>query len=401
MISYDEARKIIEDDFQKIKLDIEEIELGDALNRTLAEDIFADINLPPFNNSSVDGIAIRFDKSINEWKIIGEISAGNFSKINLDENSAVMIMTGAKIPDFCNTVIPLEDYELNNNNAVLKKNVSFKTGMNIRLKGSDVKEGELVLKNGTQLSPGNIAAAAACGKSKLKAFKKLKFAVLATGDELISVEGKPIGDKIRVSNTFGICTAVNEIYQSAVNLGIVNDGRNIFKDKITAALNSGIDVLITTGGVSVGKYDFIKEVFEELGVKEKFHKVNIKPGKPIYFGDYKKDGKRVLVFGMPGNPVSSLVCFYIFIKPAVEKLYQQKSAGNVFAVLQDELKKEDSKRHFPRGILFNEKGEWKVRTKFSQSSGNLVELSRANCLIVIREEKMNSVKGEAVECIPI
>ena len=401
MLKYDEALRTVEDEFGKIKLEAEEIELCDALNWTLAEDIFADVNLPPFNNSSVDGIAVKFNETTRKWKIVGEISAGNYSEVKLNENSAVMIMTGAKIPNYCDTVIPLEEYELKNGSAKLNDTAVIKPGMNIRLKGSDVKEGELVLKKGVQLNPTNIAAAASCGKSRLKVFNKLKLVVLATGDELIKVEEKPTGDKIRLSNNYGICAAINGLNQHATNLGFVNDDRNVFKNKIENLLSSGVDVLITTGGVSVGKYDFVKEALEEIGVKRKFHKANIKPGKPVYLGIYEKDEKIIPVIGLPGNPVSSMVGFYVFIKPAIEKLYNQESAVTISAVLQDDLKKNDSKRHFLRGILYKEKNEWKVTAKLSQSSGNIVEMSRANCLIVIEERKLNPAKGEAVECIQI
>jgi molybdopterin molybdotransferase len=194
---------------------------------------------------------------------------------------------------------------------------------------------------------------------------------------------------------------MKEMNQTVINLGFVNDNKKIITEKIKAALALNIDLLITTGGVSVGKYDFLKEVFEEQGVKEKFWKVNIKPGKPIYFGVYEKDERKILVFGLPGNPVSSLVNYYVFIKPAIEFLFRQNEIKSVTATLQNDLKKKDGKRHFSRGILFEENGEWKVNSEFSQSSGNLVEMSRANCLIEIEEDKLNPKKGERVKCILI
>ena len=186
-----------------------------------------------------------------------------------------------------------------------------------------------------------------------------------------------------------------------INLGFTKDDRKIIQQKIKAALKMNIDMLITTGGVSVGKYDFLREIFEEEGVKEKFWKVNIKPGKPMYFGVYEKDEKKILVLGLPGNPVSSLINFYVFIKPAIEFLFKQNVSNRITAALQNDLKKKDIKRHFSRGILFEENGEWKVTSEFSQSSGNLVELSRANCLIEIEEERKIPAKGEKVKCILI
>jgi len=192
MLSYLQARELIDKEFDNLDLKIEEAELETTLNRTLAEDIYADVNLPSFNNSAVDGIAIKLNDAIKEWNIIGEISAGHYSELNIVNTSAVTIMTGAKVPDFCDTVIPLENYVMSKDKVSLREGVKFKRGMNIRK--SDVNECELILGKSLQLNPRNIAAAASCGKSRLKVYSKLKFAVLATGDELIDVNEKPSGD---------------------------------------------------------------------------------------------------------------------------------------------------------------------------------------------------------------
>lgn len=172
--------------------------------------------------------------------------------------------------------------------------------------------------------------------------------------------------------------------------------KNMFEDRSGVLWIGSV-----AGGVSVGKYDFLKYIFEEQGVKEKFWKINIKPGKPIYFAVCEHDERRILVFGLPGNPVSSLVNFYVFIKPAIDYLFHQNEINFITATLQNNLKKKDGKPHFTRGILFEENGELKVSSEFSQSSGNLVEMSRANCLIEIEENKLNSKKGERVKCILI
>jgi len=188
---------------------------------------------------------------------------------------------------------------------------------------------------------------------------------------------------------------------TVVNLGFTKDDRSIINEKIKSALSMNIDILITTGGVSVGKYDFLKEIFEKQGVKEKFWKVNIKPGKPIFFGVYSKEDKRTLVFGLPGNPVSSLVNFYVFVKRAIHFLFNLNQLQNVSAILLNDLKKKDGKRHFSRGIIQHEVNEFTVTSEFSQSSGNLVEMSQANCLIEIEEVRKNPPKGERINCILI
>ncbi len=400
MINYNKALEIIKNEFENLTLHTEEVNILDSINRILAEDIIADVDLPPFDNSAMDGYAIKFSER-NKWNIIGEISAGNYSSIRLLENDAVLITTGSKIPNDGDTVIPIEYLDVDKNILQLKPDAFYKKGMNIRTKGNDLRKGQVAVNRFSKIDPKVIAALASCGKEKVKVFKKLTAAILATGDELIPINKNPSEDKLRVSNTYSLCAAIKEINHSPVDLGFTKDDKEIIKQKIKTALEMNIDLFITTGGVSVGKYDFLKELFKEAGIKEKFWKVNIKPGKPIYFGVYEKDNKKILVFGLPGNPVSALVNFYIFIKLALDHILNQKQINIIKAVLQNDLNKKDGKRHFSRGILCNENGEWKVTSTFSQSSGNLVEMSRANCLIEIEEEKINPVKGEKVKCILI
>lgn len=400
MLNYNEALEIIKNEIEKLSLRTEVVDLLESFNRILAEDIIADVDLPPFDNSAVDGYAIRFSEK-REWNIIGEISAGNYSSFTLTENDAVLITTGSKLPMNADTVIPVEDAEVIENKVVLKPDVSIKKGMNIRTQGNDLRKNEIAVSCFTKIDAKTVAVLASCGREKVKVYSKLKTAILATGDELIPINEKPEGDKLRVSNIYSLYAAIKEMNHTVINLGFTKDDKEIISQKIKAALDLNIDFLITTGGVSVGKYDFLKEVFEEQGVKEKFWKVNIKPGKPIYFGVYEKDERRILVFGLPGNPVSSLVNFYIFIKPAIEFLFKQNEIRKITATLQNDLKKKDGKRHFSRGILYEENGEWKVSSEFSQSSGNLVEMSKANCLIEIEEERINPKKGEKVKCILI
>lgn len=400
MINYNEALKIIKREIAKLTLHTEEVDIWDSYNHILAEDVIADVYLPPFDNSAVDGYAIKYSDR-KEWKIIGEISAGNYSSFNLTENDAVMITTGSKLPANVDTVIPIEDVEVKGDLLKLQPNAFIKKGMNIRTQGNDLKKNEIAVHRFTRIDAKTIAVLASCGKDKVKVFSKLKAAILATGDELIPINEKPEGDKLRVSNIYSLYVAIKEMNHTVINLGFTKDDKNIITQKVKAALEMDVDLFITTGGVSVGKYDFLKEVFEEQGVKEKFWKVNIKPGKPIYFGVYEKDERRILVFGLPGNPVSSLVNFYVFIKPAIEFLFKQNEIKSLIATLQNDLKKKDGKRHFSRGILFEENSEWKVTSEFSQSSGNLVEMSRANCLIEIEEDRVNPKKGEKVKCILI
>lgn len=400
MINYNKALEIIRNEIINLPLCTEEVDILESFNRIIAEDIIADVDLPPFDNSAVDGYAIIFSNK-KEWNIIGEISAGNYSSIILNDNDAVLVTTGSKLPLYADTVIPLEDTVISGVNMSLKSDTVLTKGLNIRKQGSDLQKGKIAIKNFTRIDPKTIAVLASCGKEKVKVFKKLNIALFATGDELIPINEKPFEDKLRASNVYSINAAIREINQIPVYMGFVKDDKKLIRQKVKAAFESDINILITTGGVSVGKYDFLKDIFNEEGVKEKFWKVNVKPGKPMYFGVYENFAKKILVFGLPGNPVSSLVNFYVFVKPAIEFLFKQKSLEPITAVLQNEIKKKDGKRHFALGILFKDNNEWKVTSKFSQSSGNLVEMSRANCLIVLNEDLRNPQKGERVECIMI
>lgn len=407
MIKYSEAYRVICDEIKKLNQHIEEVDILESYNRVIAEDIISDVDLPPFDNSAMDGYALKFSDR-NQWKIIGEISAGNYSSFNeavefdnIDLSSCLLIATGSRIPQSVDTVIPVEDVEVDGNIVKMKQNAFYRKGMNIRIKGNDLLKDQIAVHQFTKIDSKVIAVLASCGKEKVKVFKKIKAAIFATGDELIPVNEKPTDDKLRVSNIYSLYTAIKEMNHTPINLGFSKDDKEILSQKIKAAMEMDVDLLITTGGVSVGKYDFLKEIFAETGIEEKFWKVNVKPGKPIYFGVYHKDDKSILVFGLPGNPVSSLVNFYVLIKPAIEFLFRQNQLNKVNAILQNDLKKNDDKRHFLYGILFKEKGVWNVTSRFSQSSGNLVEMSKANCLIVIDEEKMNPSEGEIVECMMI
>ncbi|MBI2419039.1 MAG: molybdopterin molybdotransferase MoeA [Ignavibacteriales bacterium] len=398
MISYKEACGIISKEIEQIILLSEEVEILSSVGRVLAEDIIADVDLPPFNNSAVDGYAVRFGQS-REWNIVGEVSAGNYKQYSITDKDAVLITTGSKMPDGTDTSIPIEIVDVMDDTLYLKEGTILKQGMNVREKGNDLVKDKVALLKYEKISSKNIGALATCGKSKVKVFRKLKIAVLATGDELIAVDEVPVDDKIRISNIYSICAAIVELGHEPVVLGFVKDIKELIREEVVKAIALDIDILITTGGVSVGKYDFLKEIFNEIGIQEKFWKVNIKPGKPIFFGTFNKSCKEILVFGLPGNPVSSSVNFSVFIRPALDKLYKQNVTRVVNAVLQEDIQKKDDKRHFFNGVLYEENSIWKVNSRFSNSSGNLIEMSRANCFIVFKEELKNLFKGDEVTCI--
>ncbi|MHB9012127.1 MAG: molybdopterin molybdotransferase MoeA [Ignavibacteriaceae bacterium] len=402
MISYNEAQDIIQSEFNKLNLKTEQIDLLNSVNRVLAEDVLSDINLPPFNNSAMDGFAIKFNSDIKTWKIAGEIPAGKFNDYNIDKHSSVSIMTGSKLPSGCDTVIPVEDVEQKNDFVYLKEGVRFAKGINTRKLGEDLLKGKLAILKDTLLKPHHIAVAASCGRSTLKVYKRLRIGVLATGDELVDIHETPTGDKIRCSNLYSIISAIRNINMHSVNFGIAKDDKQLIHDRLKWALESELDILITTGGVSFGKFDYVKEVYESLGVETKFWQVKIKPGKPLLFGTYSFNEGKTMIFGLPGNPVSSLVNFFLFVEQNILNLFKLKINNKFSATLQDDLKKEDSKRHFMRGVYsYSDEGKYYVKKVGNQSSGNLAEMGKSNCLIIVEEDRMNPRIGETVECIMI
>lgn len=402
MISYNEAYNIIQAEFKKLNLQTETVDILDSVGRILAEDIHSDIFLPPFDNSAMDGIGVRFNPDIKRWNIIGEIPAGQFSDFKIDENNAVTIMTGGKLPEGVDTVIPVENIDLNDGLATLKEGARFVRGINIRKQGEDLFKDRIALKKNTKLKAHHIAVAASCGKSRVEVYKRLRIGVLATGDELIDIRETPKDDKIRSSNLYSLLSAVREMNMQPISLGTSKDEKQLIYDKMKSALDTDLDILITTGGVSVGKFDYVKEVHEELGVDVKFWRVMIKPGKPLLFGTYMNGDKTTLVFGLPGNPVSCLVNFRVFVQQNIDSLFQLDDPGKLIAVLEDDLTKKDKKRHFMRGFCTSDnEGIYHVQKVGSQSSGNLAEMGKANCLMVLKEEKMNMKRGEKIECITI
>ncbi len=400
MISYSEALQIINDELSNIQLQVEEVRLEAALNRTLAEDIISDIDIPPFDNSAMDGYALKFsDRRV--WNLIGEVKAGNFKEVHLTESDAVLITTGSKILSDADTVVPIEDVLLNGNQIRLNEGIKIQKGLNIRFRGNNLTKGSIALNKFTKIDSKSAAVLASCGRAKIKVFSKLKIGILATGDELISIDDMPEDDKIRISNSYALSFAVSELNHVPINYGFVKDEAEAIRKQLETMISDGNDIIITTGSASVGKYDFIKEIFRDIGIEIKFWKVNVKPGKPIVFGVFTKGDNKKLIFGLPGNPVSCLVNFHIFIKPAIQNLFKNAALEFVYAELANDIKKKDEKRHFIRGILSCEDQNFFVRSEFSQSSGNLVEISKANCLIEIPEEKINPKQGEIYKCIKI
>ncbi len=401
MISVDEAKKIILDSVAPVGT--ERSPLVEGLHRVTAEDIVSRDDIPPFDNSSMDGYALcaadsRPAQSTTPvtLQVLTEVPAGEVFKKSLDRGTAAYVMTGAPIPKGADAVV--EQEIVSTQNGTVRISSGVKEGRNIRRKGEDVKAGEVVVRKGTCLTASHLGALASIGTSSLLAFKKPNVAFLTSGNELVDVDSELLPGKIRNSNAFSLTGLIQEAYCSPVDLGISPDEDEALMNRIKEGLQN--DALITSGGISVGKYDLVLKSLENVGVLCKFWKVGIKPGGPFAFGVFTRAGATVPVFSLPGNPVSTVVTFLQFVLPGLQKLMGMNLPSKrlvLRARLEVDIHKKDQKRHFSRGILGNEAGQLVVTTTGSQSSGILTSLTKANCLIIIPEETQDLKAGENVE----
>ncbi|MDO8355423.1 MAG: molybdopterin molybdotransferase MoeA [Nitrospirota bacterium] len=379
-------------------LGLEKISILDALGRVLGEDIVAERDNPPWNNSAMDGFAVRWEDIKQEHAIqkpvtltvIEDVPAGKMPSKTVGAGQAIRIMTGAPIPKGADTVLKVEDTEHTPSSVRVFKPEA--QGANIRPQGEDVKKGECIIAKGTQIRPGEAGMLAILAKSFVFVYQRPRVAILSTGDELADLDERFSEEKIINSNSYGIAAAVQEAGGIPFLLGIARDTPAALKEKISHGLTA--DILVLSGGVSMGDYDFTKTVFHELGAEMNFWKLAIRPGQPLAFG--KIQGK--LAFGLPGNPVSSMVTFEQLVRPAMLKMSGHLTYGRpvLQAVFQEKFSKRTDRRHFLRGVLTQEEGVFKVRTTGAQGSGILTSMVKANCLIDIPVEVERVSPGDLV-----
>lgn len=396
MINTSEALRLILEVVPAAKS--EKIKLAGLLGRTLAEDLIAQENLPPFPNSSMDGYAVRvsdLSQASTEKPVVltvaGEASAGSVFRKKLPPLSVVRIMTGGLLPQGADAVVPLEQCTQRGERKIVFVRTP-KGSEYVRFPGEDVALGETVMTAGDVITPAHLGVLASLGSTKVNVARRPRVAIVATGDELVDATEKPTKGQIRNSSSEVLTGLVHEAGGTPAFLGIARDDQKRIKKLLKEGLRG--DYLLVSGGVSMGKYDLVKEVLEDLGTAIKFWKVNIRPGKPLLFGTCKK----TLVFGLPGNPVSTTVTFIQFVRPALRKMLGRKEIfPHRFAAVCDEsLKKNDGKRHFLRGVTRWEDGRIHVRTTGSQSSGALSSLVKADCLIILPEEATEVQRGDEV-----
>ncbi len=396
LTSLEDAQKIVFEAAQP--LGIEKVGLIEALGRVLAEDIIAPRDNPPWDNSAMDGFAVRWEDIKQEHaiskpvelKIIEEVPAGKVATKSVGRGQAIRIMTGAPLPKGADSVVKVEETESTPDIVRIFKTVE--RGGNVRPQGEDVKKGECIIPKGTQIRPAEAGMLAILAKSFVPVYQQVRVAILSTGDELADLDERFDEDKIINSNSYGIAAAVQEAGAVPALLGIARDQPAALKEKIAHGLKA--DILVLSGGVSMGDYDFTKEVFKELGAEMNFWKLAIRPGQPLAFGRIQ----RTLAFGLPGNPVSSMVTFEQLVRPAILKMSGHRSYGRpvLQAALQEKFSKRPDRRHFLRGILSREKGVLTVRTTGDQGSGILTSMVKANCLIDVPVEVERLNPGDPV-----
>lgn len=394
MVSVTEAADIIFSNLYKPS--IENIPLQGAVNRALAEKIKADRDFPPFDRVSMDGIAIQFQEWKNgrkEFPIEFTQAAGDTQKALRNPEACVEIMTGAILTGSTDTVIRYEDLDIKNKTARIL-NEAIEPGQNIHRKGIDCHQNDILLEPGILLSPAEIALLASVGKAAVDVFKLPATAVISSGDELVDIRESPLAHQIRRSNTYAIEAAMNTLSWKA-NHSHFPDKEEVLLKSLRTVLNDH-DVLILSGGVSKGKFDFIPKIFEELGVKKLFHQVNQRPGKPFWFGA-SPQGK--IVFALPGNPVSTYMCFYRYIKPWI-----LKSLGlmplNLTATLAKNFSFNPKLTYFLQVAVKIENGKLVAYPETGGGSGDFVNLKNVSGFLELPPEKSTFQTGEIFPYFP-
>ena len=368
----------------------ESVSIRDALGRVLAEDIVPRINVPAHDNSAMDGYAVRFSDLERPLKEIGSALAGKPFHGKLGAGECVRIMTGAVMPQGADTVVIQEVVRKEGDR--IRVPPGQKKAQNVRYAGEDLKVGVAVLTPGVLLKPADIGLIASLGIGEVRVKRRLRVAFFATGDELASI-GTPLKEgEIYDSNRYTVHGMLARLSVEAIDMGVVRDDPARLEKAFRQASEKA-DVVITTGGVSVGEADFIKQMMAKLG-EVLFWKIAMRPGRPMAFG---RIGNAFL-FGLPGNPVAVMVTFYQFVRDALLHLSGRSDAPFPLlqAVAAEAMRKVPGRTEYQRGVLFKDQDQWKVRTTGQQGSGVLRSMSEANCFIVLEHERASVKAGEPV-----
>lgn len=378
----------------------ETVPLAEAAGRTLAADLRAAGPVPPFAKATMDGYAVRAadtrpKKGADQvsLNVIEDLPAGRTSRKSIGTGQAVRIMTGAPLPKGSDAVVMVEDTEKSGSQVIVRRTVS--PGDNIGRAGEDLRKGDLVLEKGRLIGPAEIGMLAAVGRAAVRVARRPTLAVIATGDEIVEPGERLKPGQIRNANGFTLSALAAQAGARAVYLGIARDNPDALKKAFKKAESA--DVLVLSGGVSVGDYDLVREALIAAGVRPAFWRVRIKPGKPTFFGTR---GKR-LVFGLPGNPTSAMVTFHLFVRPALDRMLGRTEIGPRpgKAVLGREIVLKPGRTQFLRAVLASDGPEVRVDPFPDQRSGVLQSMVRSRALIVVPPETGRLEKGRTVDIL--
>ena len=374
------------------RMPAESVPLTNTTHRILRENVLADADSPPFDKAIRDGFATRFE-DLNPvpavLSIVGESRAGRAANVSIQRGQCCEIMTGAPLPAGSNAVVMVENTERISPDSVrILKAVRENEGLLRR--GAEARQGELILRAGRRVGLADLGLLAGTGKGAVLVSSKPSVAVIATGDELVEVEETPKPDQIRNSNSYTICAQVEETGARPVSLGIARDNLADLRHKIRQGLEH--DILIVSGGVSMGKYDLVEKVLAEFGVEILFDKVAMKPGKPTVFGHRGE----TYVFGLPGNPISTMVAFHMFVRPLILFLLKaERTAPQILdAKLEAPAKCDPERAALLPALVRFDAGQYWIHTAPWKGSSDLVGLSRANALILIPRRPGTLEAGE-------
>lgn len=394
MITVQDALRLVLEDLPVIGC--ERVMLRQAARRVLGERVVSGREVPPFRNSAMDGYAVRaadVAAAPARLQVLETVGAGSVPSRTVTAGTATRIMTGSVMPDGADAVVKVEDTEEAGEAVVIR--IGVPAGTNVRLPGEDVRIGDVILEAGRQLRPADIGVLASVSVASLLVRRQPRVAILSTGDELVDV-GEPLGPgKIVNSNAYTLAAAVEEVGGVPVVLGVAADTPEALRDAYEDALRN--DVVLSTGGVSVGNFDYVRRVQAELGIEEKFWKVAQRPGKPLTHG---RSGDK-LVFGLPGNPVSTLVCFYLYVVPALRRLMgmNEPYLPAVEAVVDEDMKTAESLTEFVRCQLERGPDGDHLRPTGSQSSGVLRSMSAGDALAISPPGTAVLRRGSRVQAI--
>jgi len=410
VLSFEEARHVVERHAAQIsEPETEAVEILSATGRVLAEPIFADRDFPPFPRATRDGFAVRaadVAQTPARLRVIGEIKAGDEANYQVESNQAAAIMTGAALPAGADAVVMVEYTAQSGDTVEVRRSIA--SGENFVPAGSEARAAQMLVERGTRLDAASLAIAASVGRTRLGVFRKPRVAVLSTGDEVVPIEATPGPTQIRNSNSYSLAAQIQQAGAEAIVLPIAPDETTRLRTLIEQGLEA--DLLLMTGGVSMGKYDLVEQVLSELNAEFYFTGAQIQPGRPVVFGSCSRDivasdrrtgmpaARKKYFFGLPGNPISTMVTFELFVRPIVGALAGMKVGPLIFlkARLKADIKTKAGLKRFLPALVTGEFEDPEVELIRWQGSGDIAALARANCYVVIANDRESMSAGELV-----